>query len=484
MAGFSPPQITFFYQGTVAAAGSVNVYQTGTTTLVSLFSDSALTQSIANPVTLDASGQCKFYVGSSINLRMDAYTANATFIESLDPVFVLPNLGGLTATGAQLNFLSGVTAGTAANSKALVLDSSGNITGLNTLAGNTASTGIANMTAVQNSLFGGFINKFRNPSFDVQQRGGSGSTSSSAGVYCYDGWIVGSDGTRTVTWTDGGPTAWSNAGIAISAHALKITGAASLTDCFIKQRIESSIAAHFAAKQVTVQIILQNLLISGSIIPTLTVKHPTAIDNWAATTTDINGVSMQTVTNGTTAVIAYTFPMSNLSDNGVEITFDFGSALNNASSSIIFGYADIRETPGVSSGINNSPPVTTEKRPIHAEMVFCQRYLAAFGDIFGIIGSGGATSTSASGYFIPFKVPMRIAPTGLSITTVGNLEVADFAGTDIAALTGITYINKTSPQGAFVTATVAGTPFTSGSPYALYAKTALAGNLLFTGAEL
>src|SRR5207249_4978076 len=96
-------------------------------------------------------------------------------IETVDPVYVVEDLSGFTGTGSDLNKIAGITNGTAAANKALVLDGSSNVTGLITNTANTASTGIANMAAVQNSLTGGFVNKFRNPGFDIWQRGISGT---------------------------------------------------------------------------------------------------------------------------------------------------------------------------------------------------------------------------------------------------------------------------------------------------------------------
>jgi hypothetical protein len=128
MTGFAAPQITFFYQGQVAASGSVYVYQTLTTTLVTVYSDSGLTTPITNPINLDANGQAKFFVSGTVNLRLDAYTGLAgagTLIESLDPVFptgggsvnvatstTVPPSGRLTLTTATPVLTSTVSAAT------------------------------------------------------------------------------------------------------------------------------------------------------------------------------------------------------------------------------------------------------------------------------------------------------------------------------------------------------------------------------------
>lgn len=90
MSGFTVPIFTWLYQGVVAAGGSVAVYKTGTTTLVTVYSDGALTMPISNPITLDVNGQCQFYVDGTVNLRMDGYTLPAlggALIKSIDPVY-------------------------------------------------------------------------------------------------------------------------------------------------------------------------------------------------------------------------------------------------------------------------------------------------------------------------------------------------------------------------------------------------------------
>lgn len=87
MAGFSVPQFQFIYQGAPASGGSLYVYQTGTTTPVTCYSDGALTTPIANPITLDSNGQAKFYTTGAVSLRLDGYTSGGTLIQSIDPVY-------------------------------------------------------------------------------------------------------------------------------------------------------------------------------------------------------------------------------------------------------------------------------------------------------------------------------------------------------------------------------------------------------------
>lgn len=114
--GFSVPVFTFFYLGQVAANGSVYVYQTGTTTPVTIYADSGLITPLSNPLNLDANGQCKFYVSGAVNLRLDAYTGLSgagTLIESVDPVYPVGGSASLpgnnTITDAMLAQANGYT---------------------------------------------------------------------------------------------------------------------------------------------------------------------------------------------------------------------------------------------------------------------------------------------------------------------------------------------------------------------------------------
>ncbi len=89
MSGFIPSKFQFLLAtGAPNASGQIYVYQTGTTTKVTIYSDGGLTTPLLNPLTLDANGEARFYVSGSVNLRIDSYDASAGFIESLDPILV------------------------------------------------------------------------------------------------------------------------------------------------------------------------------------------------------------------------------------------------------------------------------------------------------------------------------------------------------------------------------------------------------------
>lgn len=473
MAGFSVPIFSALNLGQVVAGGSVNVYQTGTTTPVTLYADGGLVTPITNPVTLDQNGEAVFYVSGSVNLRTDYYTAAGGFIKSIDPVYVTNSLTGLTATATQLNYLSGVvTSGVAAASSAIVLDINKNVSGIATNPFGTSSTNIANMASVVGSMTGGFINKFRNGTFDVWQRPLTGQVTAGNSAYTADGWIVGSAG-GTTSWTQQGQ-------INGSRFSLQLLGATGVTDSFVKQRIEGFLCQNLINQVCTFQCSILNASLA-SITPTITVKHAGSLDNWGSPVTDVTAQNLQTIASGATGILCYSFTASVSSANGLEITIDFGAALNTSIKQVFITNCDLRATPGVATGLNNSPPIP-ELRPYPIELAFCKRYLRGYGVTTGPIASGAATGTTAAGFFIPFEEDMRIAATGLSVTTVADFEIASYAGADVAALSGLAF-SQAGPQGLFVTATTAGS-LTAAVPYFLYNKTALQGNLLITGAEL
>src|SRR5882672_2253294 len=209
---------------------------------------------------------------------------------------------------------------------------------------------MSTFTQVSNSFlvypnFGGLINKFRNPSMDIWQRGTSAITVTTAGAYTADGWIV----------TPTGASCTAAASISnirtgsLSYYSMLITGATSVTDITLKQRIESYIAAQLESQVITVQAQVYNNT-GGSITPTLTVKHPTAQDNYTSTTTDVSAVSLQACANAVWTQISYTFTAST-SVNGMEITIDFGNNFSTNGKSVQVTELDIRATPGVSVGL-------------------------------------------------------------------------------------------------------------------------------------
>jgi Major tropism determinant N-terminal domain len=275
-------------------------------------------------------------------------------------------------------------------------------------------------------IAGGNLNKFRNGTMDVWQRGTSSLTATTSGSYTADGWIV--------LPTGAGVTAAQAGGRLLTKNSLQVTGATSVTDLIIKQRIESLIAAAFCSQTVTVQAQVYNNT-GGAITPKLTVNRPSAQDNYASVTADVNAVSLQSCTSGAWTLVSYTFAANSASYNGLEIVFDFGNNFSANTKSVQITECDIRVTPGVATGLNSSPPLP-ELRPISSELASCQRYFNTLSSNssapYAQFGSGTASTTS-NVYAALFFATMRVAPSiSSSATSTFSLVPNTVAVTAIA----------------------------------------------------
>jgi hypothetical protein len=308
------------------------------------------------------------------------------------------------------------------------------LSGALTLASSGGSTVTASGSTITIGEPGGMVNRFRNGTMDVWQRGTSGSVTTSGGPTA-DGWIVLPSG-ASVTWAQA-------SGRQLTKNALQVTGATSVTDLQIKQRIESLIAAAFCSQTVTVQAQVYNGT-GGSITPTLTVKHAGSQDNWSAPTTDVNAVSLQSCPASAWTQVAYTFAANAASYNGIEITLDFGNNFGANTKSIQITECDIRVTPGLSTGLCSNPP-PPELRPVGMELAFCQRYYAqSYGSgaapgtsgMIGVVASN-LPSSIANAYFydtVVFPVMMRATPTINLYSFNGAAgKLTNQATTDLAA---------------------------------------------------
>jgi hypothetical protein len=153
------PIFRAFYQGAIAAAATCDVYQTGTTTRVTLYSDAGLTIPITNPAIADSDGKFEFYTANDYALRYVIKTSSGSLIDDIDPIYPINNLTGLTASVSAINTAASyVGALTATTSELNILDGATLSTAeLNILDGVTATTAEINLldadstTSVQKS---------------------------------------------------------------------------------------------------------------------------------------------------------------------------------------------------------------------------------------------------------------------------------------------------------------------------------------------
>jgi hypothetical protein len=269
----------------------------------------------------------------------------------------------------------------------------------------------ANAAAVGSGAGGsGFVNKIRNGTMDVWQRGTAAMTVTTSGAYTADGWIVLPTGASV--------TAQAAAGRLLTVNSLKVTGNASVTDVTIKQRIESFMAAPLTSQNVTVQAWVLNST-GASITPTLTVRHANAADNWSAYTQDVGAVPLQGCANGAWTQVAYTFAASASSAKGLEIVLDFGSSFSTSSASLQIAEVDVRvASPSAAIGLTAAPP-TPELRPYPAELALNQRYYE-IGNFSYINPQPGTSAAQALGSWIGFRATKRVSAPTITQTNVSN----------------------------------------------------------------
>ncbi len=300
----------------------------------------------------------------------------------------------------------------------------------NTLTNGTAADANAvmdNFSAIMNcvnnaggSFSGGFINKFRNGTMDVWQRGIS-LVVTTAGAYTADGWFVAPTGANV--------TIAAATGIDYTVNSLQMTGATGVTDVTLKQPIESYISASFFNQPITVQFKFVNNT-GVTVTPALTVKSPNAQDNYTNSTTLLSAVNLQACASGATCTEAYTFTGSTSSNLGTEIDIDFGNNFATTSKSVKVADLDIRVTSGVATGLNSNPP-PPELRPISTELAFNQRYFLKLGGSSTVdpfldgyaVGPGQGIGTTMA-----YPVTMRANPTA---TTVGSFNNSNVASTNL-----------------------------------------------------
>ena len=277
---------------------------------------------------------------------------------------------------------------------------------------------------IQNADRSGYVNFFINPFMEIAQEGFSGTISSGTSDYTLEGWSVLSQG-ATTTWLQAGPV---SAGDIDAANSLALTGASGLTACTLYQRIESSMSAQLAGKRVTVQFLISNQT-GAALTPQLATYYPSATDNYTTTVTDLSAVSLQTISSGSQAIVAYTFNVNSLATRGYGVDLRFGGQLNGSGKSVFVSAADIRYTPDVTLGLNSSPP-RPEYRPRGIEGLFCRRYFETgetMQESYGL-------ANNVCGIYVPFKVNKRTTPV-LNITDNGSFWLTgSFSTSNITAL--------------------------------------------------
>jgi len=262
----------------------------------------------------------------------------------------------------------------------------------------------AQVGAISNVSTAGGRNFLINGAMEISQRNGTSSlTVNNTLLYTVDRFFLYNAGAtaataQKVTGTNNG-----------TPNSIRISGPLSLGSNFA-QRIESN-QLNVAAGQT---VIFSGFIYGSTSLSSIATYCivPTAVDNYASTTTVSGSISSLTVNTGTgTTKFSVTFTLPSTAVNGAEVGINFGAALSSGA------YVDISELQ-----LEIGSTATAFSRAggtIQGELAACQRYLPAFyppssanADFF----LGYAYATNATLFFCNFNVPARVPPTGITPT--------------------------------------------------------------------
>ena len=325
----------------------------------------------------------------------------------------------------------------------------------------------------------GFKNLIHNGNFSVNQKALGPQSFAVLSTYqnFVDRWICATSNGAIGSITAG------TAGTAASRFNYTLVGTLSPSNFQFGQRIESINIGHLAGTAVTLQAKVASTSITSL---TYTISYANSTDTWGT----VGSPTKTNIVTGTLPVSAIltrqsvTFTLPAQAINGIEIMFS-SSALSGGTS---MTFADVQLEAG-------SAATAFETRPYQTELALCQRYLNGFNtntlptNVVGgyTVGSGYSTSTTNTHIFVPFSVPLRRRPTG--ITTPSSYASFNlFNGSNTSGIpTAIAYVNQSGQQqGVLAVTTTAGSPtiVAGQGAYLQFTYTATHQSILFTGAEM
>jgi hypothetical protein len=454
-----------FATGDVLTAAQVNTYLMEQT--VMRFADSAARTTALSGVLAEG---------------MVSYLQDTNTLEVYDGaawVGATGDITGLTAgTGISISSATGPVP-TVTNSMATEITAKGDLivgTGSatfdNLAAGSNGETLVADSSTSTGLRYTGNFaagkNAIINGDFRVWQRGTT-FTSPATNTYTADRWVTNQDGNGTVTVSQQSftPGTAPVAGYEAPFFLRQAVTAAGTTSFFqMQQKIED--VRTFANQTVTFSF-------------------------WAKADSSRTGLVYweQNFGSGGSATVQSTvFPAPALTTSWQRFTYTFtlpsisGKTIGTNSCLIFY----IRNG-GTASGANLdiwgaqlevgsvATAFQTATGTLQGELAACQRYLPAITTASASdIGTGYNVSTTQPFIMVPFQVPARVAPTGITATAT-NFGVRNTGGS-VIGLTAIAF-NNASPMSCSVLGTVA-----SGLVAGQGTTMQLTGTILFTGCEL
>lgn len=281
-------------------------------------------------------------------------------------------------------------------------------------------------------------------------------TAAAALAYCVDRWYGYCTGANV--------TGQRVAGTLQSQYRYQFTGAASVTAIGFAQRIETTNSYDLNGQTCMLSVDLANSLLT-------TVTWAAYYANTADTFGTLASPTRTSIASGsftvTSTVTRYSASISvpSAAITGIEIVFAVGAQ---TSGTWTIGNAQLEKGTVASE---------FETRPITTEQDLCARYLPVSREYY-LSGQCYATNSAYIGF--SFKVPARVAPTGITLSAaVGSYKLTN-SGFAEQACTSMPF-GAASVGGGTVACVVSGTPFAAGNATMLNIST---NKILWTGCEL
>jgi hypothetical protein len=523
--------------GAPLVGGHICTYLAGTTTPATTYTTSAAAVQQATEIELNAQGlpDNPIWIGAGVALKFIVKDALDVPIRTIDNVLGVNDPSAvatdqwITYTGTP-TYLSATTfsvagdlTGTFLAGRRLKTSNSGG-TVYSTISSSSFAASVTTVTVVNDSSaldvglsqvsYGiisptnsslpsayapAFRNKLRNAHMTVAQRGVTfAGLTTSAGTYAVDGWryfAAGTSAVGTVTQNTDSP----GSDILYSLRSEVTTADASIAagdyvaldqpieGYLVRDLIGNPIAISFwvrSAKTGTHGIYLRN---SGSDRTYLSTYTIVAADTWEKKTILVpDGLITAGTwnwTTGTGVILGFVLTCGSTFQGAATDSWQTGNYVGAS------GQVNCLDTIGNVFAIagpqmeRGSAPTSLEVRDYASELANCQRYLpvfAASGAGWEDMAWGYFDSTSGASVGFSYIVEPRVAPTGITVSSVGHFNVQSASAT--SAATAITFFTS-GKRMCRISVTGTGTPYTTNHPALLYSSSASA-RIIFTGCEL
>jgi len=331
------------------------------------------------------------------------------------------------------------------------------------------------LNTIQSVEYAAGKNKIINGDFGIWQRGTT-FTNPANGAYTSDRMRLGYDGTGgtlTVSQQSFTPGTAPVAGYESSyfyRYAWSVAQTTATTNTVIGQNIED--VRTFAGQTITI-----SFYAKADTTRTITPQILQRFGSGGSTTVTASGTALNITTSW--ARYSSTFSVPSISGKTIGTANSFGINLNSGTLNAIYTF-DIWGLQ-VEASLTASD-FATATGTLQGELAACQRYLPSIRGQYSTL-NGFFVSTTGGVFNYNFPVEARVAPTGITVSSVSDWGlVTSSVGT--GATTAISW-NYGGVNGATVSTThTAGTPTTAQNNPGILRCTGASGYILFTGCEL